>query len=95
MTAFLDEAQTEVAFFHILRDLGWQTVFGPDIAHDGTSPERSDYSEVLLIRRLRKALGRLNSHLPPTALEEALRKLLLTESPSLLENNRRCCLTEK
>ncbi len=88
-TAFLDEAQTEVALFHILRDLGWQTAFGPDIAHDGTSPERSDYSEVLLIRRLRKALGRLNPRLPPSALEEALRKLLLTETPSLLENNRR------
>jgi hypothetical protein len=25
ITAFLDEAQTEVALFHILRDLGWQT----------------------------------------------------------------------
>ena len=88
-TTFLDEAQTEVALFHILRELGWQTAFGPDIAHDGTSPERSDYSEVLLIRRLRRALGRLNPNLPPAALEEALRKAQLTESPSLLENNRR------
>ncbi len=88
-TAFLDEAQTEVALFYVLRGLGWQTAFGPDLAHDGNSPERSDYAEVLLVRRLRKALGRLNPHLPPAALEEALRKLQITETPSLLENNRR------
>ena len=88
-TAFLDEAQIEVALFHLLRGLGWQTAFGPDIAHDGTNPERADYGETLLIRRLRKALGRMNPHLPPAALEEALRKALLIDTPSLLENNLR------
>ncbi|NNM85313.1 MAG: type I restriction endonuclease subunit R [Phycisphaerales bacterium] len=86
---FLDEAQIEAELIRIFKDLGYNYANGPDIAHDGISPERADYSEVLLIRRLRKALGRLNPNLPPAALEEALRKVMLTESPSLLENNRR------
>jgi type I restriction enzyme R subunit len=37
---------------------------------------------------LRPALARLNPELPPSALEDAARKLLRSEAPSLLERNR-------
>ena len=39
--------------------------------------------------RLREALGRLNPHLPAETLEEVLRKVQQTETPSLIEENRR------
>jgi len=43
---------------------------------------------VVLERRLRQALVRLNSELPSDALEDACRKLTRTDAPSLVERNR-------
>ncbi len=62
---------------------------GTDISPEGPSPERVSYDEVLLTDRLRKALKRFNPHLPAETLEEVLRKVQLTETPSLIEENRR------
>ena len=39
-----------------LQDVGWQYVFGPDLAPDGAAAERRDYRSVLLWPRLRAAL---------------------------------------
>ena len=44
---------------------------------------------MLLTGRLRKALARLNPHLPAETLEDVLRKVRQTETPSLVEENRR------
>ncbi|RTZ73110.1 MAG: DEAD/DEAH box helicase [Gammaproteobacteria bacterium] len=72
--------------------MGWETVHGTDIAFDGPSPERdpaAKYGDVVLVERLRLALGRINPDVPSLAIEEAIRKVLTTESPALIENNRR------
>ena len=44
---------------------------------------------MLLTPRLREALKRLNPHLPAETLEEVLRKVQQTETPLLIEENRR------
>jgi len=75
-----------------LQALGWQVAFGPDIGFDGTFPERdaaANYGDVVLVRRLREALVRINPEMPDAAIEEALRQVLTQESPALIENNRR------
>ena len=54
-----------------------------------STPERVSYDQVLLTVRLREALERLNPHLPAETLEEVLRKVQQTETPSLIEENRR------
>ena len=75
-----------------LAELGWETVHGTDIAFDGPSPERdpaANYGDVVLVDRLRLALERINPDVPSPAIEEAIRKVLTTESPALIENNRR------
>lgn len=69
--------------------LGWQTAFGPDISPDGSASERREYDQVLLTGRLQRALERINPTIPPDAIEEAIRKITRTESPGLIENNRR------
>ena len=74
MTA-MDEAEVEQAALAWLRESGWDTVYGPDIAPDTDGAERTDYGQVVLERRLHDALERLNPGLPPEAHEDAFRKL--------------------
>ena len=69
--------------------MGWQTAFGPDISPDGPACEREDYDQVVLLGRLQTALKNINPNIPPDAISEAVRKIMRTESPSLIENNRR------
>jgi len=80
--------QTTLAWFE---NLGYNIEYGPDIAFDGSRPERdagANYADVILGSRLREALERINPDLPFEAIEEAIRKITLPESPSLIENNR-------
>jgi type I restriction enzyme R subunit len=81
--------QTTLAWFEAL---GYEIKYGPDIAFDGSRPERdaeANYSDAILANRLREALERINSDLPFEAIDEAIRKITRTESPNLIENNRR------
>lgn len=88
MTAFA-ESHVEDAALEWLAGLGYAVLHGPDISPDGTTPERVSYDQVVLTVRLREALGRLNPHLPAETLEDVLRKVQQTETPSLVEENRR------
>jgi type I restriction enzyme R subunit len=83
------ESTVEEAALEIFDSLGYAILHGPDIAPGELFAERSSYGEVVLTKRLREALVRINSHIPPEAIEDAVRKLLRTESPSQVENNRR------
>ena len=49
----ITEAIVEEAALAWLKDLGWQTAHGPDIAPDTPNAERSNYDQVVLERRLR------------------------------------------
>jgi type I restriction enzyme R subunit len=85
----VNEFVVEAAALDWFRQLGYAVLYGPEIAPGEPAAERSSYSEVVLLERLRTALRQCNPKLPATALEEALRKLILTETPVLVENNRR------
>ena len=84
------ESVVEDAALAWLQALGYAVLHGPDIAAGMPGAERCDpgYHDVVLEGRLRQALVRLNSALPPEALEDAYRKLTRTDAPSLLERNR-------
>ncbi|HET6674885.1 MAG TPA: type I restriction endonuclease subunit R, partial [Nitrospiraceae bacterium] len=71
-----------------LVELGYEYAHGPDIAPDGEAPERGDYGQVVLTRRLRDALVRINPEVPDEAIDDALRQITRTDSPSLIVNNR-------
>jgi type I restriction enzyme R subunit len=81
------ESIIEQAAIDWLKDLGYSYAFGPEIAFDGESPERSDYQETLLLGRLQDAIACINPELPEVAREEALRKITRLGKPSLLLNN--------
>lgn len=78
----------EQAAIEILTEMGYTYAFGPDIAFDGSFPERMDYKEVLLIGRVKDALLRINKDIPRQALEDAFRQVITFNHPSLVENNR-------
>ena len=82
------ESIVEDAAIDWLKGLGYEYLFGPDIACDGTHPERASYSDVVLVERLRSALTSINKKLPRDAVEDALKKVLRPDSPSLIVNNR-------
>ncbi len=83
------ESEVEDAALAWLAGLGYAMLHGSDIGPEGRALERGSYDEVLLAGRLRKALARLNPHLPAETLEDVLRKVRQTETPSLIEENRR------
>ena len=84
------ESVVEQAALAWLEALGYAILHGPDIAVGEPAAERTDpnFRDVVLERRLRQALVRLNPDLPAEALEDAYRKLTRAEAPSLLERNR-------
>ena len=87
MTRFT-ESEVEDAALEWLVGLGWTVAHGPDIAPGAPDAERADYGEVVLERRLRGALARLNPDLPDEALDDAFRKLIRPEGATLEVRNR-------
>ena len=55
----MTEDQLEQETLAWLADVGYTHRYGPDLAHDGPTPERSSYRDVLLVGRLREAIARL------------------------------------
>jgi len=82
------ESDIEEAALVWLNELGYTVLHGPNIAPDTPDAERSSYNEVILERRLRDAVARLNPNIPAEAQEEAIRKVLHPDSPALPQNNR-------
>lgn len=70
------------------QDSGWDYRFGPSIAPDGDTPERTDYRQVLLADRLLAALRRLNPGAPEPVLEEVLHRIAKLHELSLIQSNR-------
>jgi type I restriction enzyme R subunit len=84
----MTEDQLEQEALGWLADVGYATVYGPDIAPDGPSPERTDYRQVVLVDRLQAAVIRLNPDIPAAAREDAIKQVLDLGIPALLSANR-------
>jgi type I restriction enzyme R subunit len=84
----MTEDQLEQETLSWLTDVGYTSIYGPDIAVDGNTPERSNYIQVVLVERLRNAINRLNPLVPLVAREDALQQVLNLDTPVLLAANR-------
>ena len=71
----------------LLEGSGYAYAYGPDMAHDGKSPERSSYEGIVLNGRLQTAIQKINPTLPAVAWEEALKEVHRLHSPEMLTNN--------
>ena len=82
----ITENDIEEIALSYLQGLGYTYQLGTVISPDGEHPERQ-YNEVVLVTRLRDAIDKLNPNISQDAKEDALKKVLRTESPNALINN--------
>lgn len=87
MIAGVHESTVESAALAYFAELGYAVAHGPDLAPDSVHPERSSYADVVLTGRLRAATARINPQIPAEAREEAVRRVLHPDSPSLHSTN--------
>ncbi len=87
MTTF-NESVVEGAALEYLRDLGYSTEFGPNIAVDGSNPQRDSFQQIYLFDRLREAGRRLNPY-HGDLVDEAVKRLERAESQNSLAENLR------
>ncbi|VCU62048.1 Type I restriction-modification system, restriction subunit R [Tritonibacter mobilis] len=72
-----------------LQDLGWRYEDPISIAPDGPNKQRVSNGDVVLGGLLEETVRRLNPDIPDEALQNALRQVQISETPSLIEENRR------
>jgi len=82
----ITENEVENIFIQELQNLGYRHLIGSEISSGGLVSER-EYHEVVLKSRLEQAIAMINPKLPHEAREEALRKVLRSDSPNLYQSN--------
>jgi type I restriction enzyme, R subunit len=85
----LKESTVEEAALSWFGELGDTVAHGPEIAPRELGAERESFGDVVLAAQFRDAIDRLNPYIPQEARDDACRKVLLTDSPSLVANNRK------
>ena len=81
LNAKITESAIETFAIELFEKLGYQYVYGPDIAPDSEAPERERFEDVLLLERLRSAAARINPTIPADVLEEAIKQVQRLNSP--------------
>ena len=88
MTKINENTLAEQPVIDWLRELGYETLFSPDIAPGGAFMERGDYRDVILEGRLRRALKRINPNISDVGLDEVARKIIKYEHPDIEFGNK-------
>lgn len=77
----------EQSTIEILQSQGWDYANGKEISPEGLFCERENFSQIVLLSRLRNAIAKINPTIPIDAQEAAVQKVLRIASPDLLHNN--------
>ncbi len=59
---WITESEIEEFAIELLEKSGYQYIYAPDIAPDSDTPQRSSFEDVLLLERLKKAVGRITQN---------------------------------
>ncbi len=87
MSGRITESDLEELFLELFEQIGYEIRYGPDISPGGPKEERK-YSEVVLLSRLRERLRIINPDIPDDGIDEAIKKIMKTESQDPVSNNR-------
>ncbi|MEE4577420.1 type I restriction endonuclease subunit R [Paenibacillus polymyxa] len=86
MANFIED-ELEQAVLEWFQNLGYQTLYGPDISHGGSFAERESFGDVVLYSRLHSALKRINRQYSETIIDELVKKITRQQSLSIIQNN--------
>lgn len=81
------ENDLEQATLEWFQNLGYQTLYGPDISPGGSFAERESFGDVVLYGRLHSALKRINREYSNDTIEEIVKKITRQQSLSIVHNN--------
>lgn len=84
----LDEAAYETQVIEWLSAIGWSHQFGPEIAPNGSKPERETFKDVVLVERLEESLRRLNPSLPRDVLRRVGQRIQSPGETDIFSANR-------
>ena len=89
MPRVIHESDVEENVLAILESIGYEIIRGDneDYLPGGRSALRADYRDVMLVRRLRDALKRINPSITEEAREQAVKQVLRSESQKLIADN--------
>ena len=87
MSGFLAEDAVEEICLDLFAELGWDVLYGPEIAPGEPAAERESYREVLLEGRLRTAVERLNPGLSAAEVSDVVGTLRRPESVDVKAEN--------
>ena len=82
----ITENDIELICLEYLHSIGYEALSGPDISPGGLFQER-EYTDVVLIKRLREALERINPGIPKDLREEAIKKVIRIAGSHLVLDN--------
>ena len=82
-----NENHLEQAVIEWFQDLGYQTLYGPDISPGGSFAERESFGDVVLYGRLHSALKRINRQYSERVIDELVKKITRQQSLSISQNN--------
>jgi len=83
MTTKITEPAIETFAIELLEKCSYQYIYAPD----SETPERESFEDVLLLERLRIAVGRINPTVPMDIREDAVKQIQRLNSPELIANN--------
>lgn len=84
----INENQLEQLCLNWFEEKGYTFLKGKDIAPDGETPQRDDFTQVILKNRLLSSLSIINPDIPNSCLEEVISRISKPETPILIKNNR-------
>lgn len=84
---YINEDTLEKACLAWFEDIGYKTIFGPDILPESNNPLRFDIRDVILKPNLKNAIYKLNPLLDQPILDEAFDIITKANKTSLIGNN--------
>ena len=94
MNVNLNESSIEQLALNLFQSLGWEYIFGPDIAPDAEKinfgvAKRKSFEDVLLLDILEKNLKLINPQIPNDAINDAIKTIsdVPNQFPNLMYNN--------
>ncbi|WP_145564648.1 type I restriction endonuclease subunit R [Yersinia aldovae] len=83
----MTEEQLEQQCLAWFAETGWEVHHGPDIAPDGSDPQRSSYHDVFLRGILTDSLRMINRHLPADVFDQVIAQVTHAQNPDLVVSN--------